>query len=72
MPYDLLTTGQVATICGVAPRTVCKWFDSGRLSGYRVPGSNDRRIPRDALEKFIREYKLPQSMLDALHNTPQK
>ena len=34
----VFTTGQVAKICKVAPRTVSKWFDSGRLKGYRIPG----------------------------------
>ena len=38
----VFTTGQVAKICKVAPRTVSKWFDSGRLRGYRIPGSQDR------------------------------
>ena len=33
----VFTTGQVAKICKVAPRTVSKWFDSGRLKGYRIP-----------------------------------
>ena len=42
---DILTTGEVAKICNVAPRTVSKWFDSGQLRGYRIPGSKDRRIP---------------------------
>ncbi|MEM6855338.1 MAG: regulator, partial [Planctomycetota bacterium] len=28
---DILTTGEVAKICNVAPRTVSKWFDSGQL-----------------------------------------
>ena len=45
----VFTTGQVAKICKVAPRTVSKWFDSGRLRGYRIPGSQDRRIPREHL-----------------------
>src|SRR5688572_17759958 len=38
---DVLTTGEVAKICNVAPRTVSKWFDSGALRGYRIPGSKD-------------------------------
>ena len=41
---EVLTTGEVAKICNVAPRTVSKWFDSGQLQGYRIPGSKDRRI----------------------------
>ncbi len=52
----VFTTGQVARICKVAPRTVSKWFDSGRLSGYRIPGSQDRRIPRDDLAKFVKDH----------------
>jgi excisionase family DNA binding protein len=48
----VFTTGQVAKICKVAPRTVSKWFDSGRLKGYRIPGSQDRRIPREYLIKI--------------------
>src|SRR5262245_55906271 len=52
----VFTTGQVAKICKVAPRTVSKWFDSGRLRGYRIPGSQDRRIPREHLIKFLREH----------------
>ena len=55
----VFTTGQVAKICKVAPRTVSKWFDSKRLKGYKVPGSSDRRIPRAELIKFMTEYGLP-------------
>lgn len=49
------TTGVVAKICLCAPRTVSKWFDSGRLRGYRIPGSQDRRIPREHLLRFLKE-----------------
>lgn len=60
----VFTTGQVAKICKVAPRTVSKWFDSGRLRGYRIPGSQDRRIPRDALIRFLKEYGMPLGELE--------
>jgi two-component system, OmpR family, response regulator RpaA len=60
----VFTTGQVAKICQVAPRTVSKWFDSGRLRGYRIPGSQDRRIPRDHLIKFLKENKMPLGRLE--------
>ena len=53
------TTGDVARICQVAPRTVSKWFDTGRLKGYRIPGSLDRRIPRDSLIEFMRSHGMP-------------
>jgi two-component system, OmpR family, response regulator RpaA len=56
---QVFTTGQVAKMLMVAPRTVSKWFDAGRLRGYRIPGSQDRRIPREALLKFLGDNGLP-------------
>jgi excisionase family DNA binding protein len=56
---DVLTTGEVAKICNVAPRTVSKWFDSGSLKGYRIPGSKDRRIPVSQLLKFMKAHGIP-------------
>jgi excisionase family DNA binding protein len=56
---DVLTTGEVAKICNVAPRTVSKWFDSGQLKGYRIPGSKDRRIPVAQLVRFMKEHGIP-------------
>jgi len=60
----VFTTGQVAKICKVAPRTVSKWFDTGRLKGYRIPGSQDRRIPREFLIKFLKEHNMPLQDLE--------
>jgi len=56
---DVLTTGEVARICNVAPRTVSKWFDSGALRGYRIPGSKDRRIPLNQLIRFMKQHNMP-------------
>lgn len=56
---DVLTTGEVAKICNVAPRTVSKWFDSGQLKGYRIPGSKDRRIPSNELYRFMKAHQIP-------------
>ncbi len=56
---DVLTTGEVAKICNVAPRTVSKWFDSGQLKGYRIPGSKDRRIPVSELLRFMKAHGIP-------------
>jgi excisionase family DNA binding protein len=53
------TTGQIATLCNVAPRTVAKWFDSGALEGWRIPGSGDRRVTRESLMRFLRRHKIP-------------
>lgn len=68
MPFfdkEVLTTGEVAKICNVAPRTVSKWFDTGRLEGYRIPGSKDRRIPVTALMQFMKDHNIP---LDGVHS----
>ena len=55
-PY---TTGQIATLLHVAPRTVTKWCDSGRLKCYRLPGSTDRRIREEDLKFFLLVNELP-------------
>lgn len=68
-PKEVLTTGEVASLCKVAPRTVSKWFDSGRLKGYRIPGSKDRRIPLDQLIRFMRAHNIP---LNGLASTTTK
>ena len=61
---DVFTTGQAARICNVAPRTVSKWFDSKRLKGYRIPGSQDRRIPKYYLIRFLKDHGMPLGNLD--------
>ena len=62
---DVLTTGEVAKLCNVAPRTVSMWFDSGQLKGYRIPGSKDRRIPLPNLMQFMKAHGIP---LDGVHS----
>ncbi len=61
---EVLTTGEVAKICHVAPRTVSKWFDTGKLRGYRIPGSRDRRIPVSQLIQFMRVHGIPLGGLE--------
>ena len=63
---EVYTTGEVAKICQVAPRTVATWVDSGQLKGFRLPGRQDRRIPRRYLLKFMTENKMPLSLVDEL------
>lgn len=62
----VFTTGQIAKICQVAPRTVSKWIDSGLLRGHRVPGGSlDRRVFRQHLMKFLVDNGLPVDALTA-------
>jgi len=66
---DLFTTGEAAEICKVSQQTIIRCFDSGRLEGFRVPGSRFRRIPRQSLVKFMRDNKIP---LDAIESGKRK
>lgn len=62
------TTGQVARMLRVAPRTISKWFDSGRLTGARLPGCNhDRRIAVASLVAFMREHGWTHEALFSPH-----
>ena len=63
MAKEVLTTGDVARSCGVTIRTVIKWFEEGRLQGYKLPGSRDRRFTRTAVERFLRENDMPLELL---------
>lgn len=60
----VFTTGEAAEICKVSQQTIIRCFDSGRLKGFRVPGSRFRRIPRDELMRFMRENNIPTEILD--------
>lgn len=62
---QVFTTGEVAQICKVSQQTVIRCFDSGRLQGFRVPGSRFRRIPRDALVAFMKGNQIPMDQLES-------
>jgi excisionase family DNA binding protein len=62
---SVYTTGEVARICKVSQQTVIRCFDSGRLRGFRVPGSRFRRIPRDSLIQFMKENDIPLGQLES-------
>ena len=61
---DAFTTGEVAKLLHVATGSVARWFDSGKLKGYRIPGSRSRRVPRASLISFCREHGLPLGDLE--------
>jgi len=62
---DLFTTGEAAGICNISQQTIIRCFDSGRLEGFRVPGSKFRKIPRQSLIKFMRENKIPLDNIES-------
>lgn len=57
------TTGQIGRLLGVAPRTVSLWIDKGQLPGYRIPGSQDRRVTEEDLVRFARQNQIPVKLL---------
>lgn len=61
---NVFTTGEVADICKVSQQTIIRNFDSGKLRGFRVPGSRFRRIPRDALIQFMKDNDIPLEQLE--------
>lgn len=74
MPFPMekqkdLTTGEAAKIAFVSFQTIISCCDSGALKHFRIPGSRDRRIPRMALYKFLKESGVPT---DALEDTTKK
>ena len=62
---NVFTTGEVAHVCKVSQQTVIRCFDSGKLKGFRVPGSRFRRIPREALVSFMKENEIPLDQLES-------
>ncbi|MBP8303680.1 MAG: response regulator [Phycisphaerae bacterium] len=62
---DLFTTGEAAEVCRVSQQTIIRCFDTGRLEGFRVPGSKFRRIPRASLLKFMKVNNIPLDNLDS-------
>lgn len=60
----IFTTGEAAAICKVSQQTIIRCFDSGRLSGFKVPGSKFRRIPRDELIRFMKTNGIPVDILE--------
>ena len=61
---ELFTTGEAADICNVSQQTIIRCFDSGRLQGFRIPGSRFRRIPRESLVKFMKDNDIPLNNFD--------
>lgn len=55
----VFSTFQAAKICHVAPVTIIRWIEAGRLESYKTPGGH-RRIREKDLVKFIEDNGLPR------------
>jgi excisionase family DNA binding protein len=51
-----LTTGAVAQAIGCSPRYAARLIDSGRLIGYRLPGSKHRRVTAESLLAYMEHH----------------
>jgi excisionase family DNA binding protein len=54
---QIIGVEEAAELCQVSVREVKRWFDAGRLSGYRV--GIVRRIPVEALQQFMESRGTP-------------
>jgi excisionase family DNA binding protein len=55
---SFLTTFEISEICEVNPTTVQNWVKEGKLKAHVTPGGH-RRIRREDLVKFMKEFGLP-------------
>lgn len=60
------TTGAAAKACGVSIQIIIRLFDTGRLKGFKVPGSKFRRIARESLLRFMLAESVPLDGLGEL------
>ena len=54
----LLRIKQAAELLGVAPLTLRRWDESGRLKAIRIGSRNDRRYVRAKLMELIKKGKI--------------
>lgn len=67
---DVYTTGDAARLLGVSQQLIIRQFDSGALDGFKIPGSNHRRIPREKLLKYTKAQGHKATKL--LETSPEK
>ena len=54
-----LTTGEIATHCGVDFRTVLRWIQKGYLKSFKLPGRGDNRVRIEDFLNFLRRNDIP-------------
>ena len=57
---DCYTSHEVSRICGVAPITVGRWIEAGKLKAFRTVGGH-RRIMKGDLQAFLDDFRIPVS-----------
>jgi excisionase family DNA binding protein len=64
MHPDVLTTGQIASICRISQQSVIRMAESGGLKFYRVPGSTHRRFMVNDVRSFMTRHEIPIEWLE--------
>ena len=54
-----LSSGEIASLCGVSPRTAIRWIEKGLIDSYRLPGGGDNRVRFDDFIKFLNQNNMP-------------
>jgi hypothetical protein len=60
-----ITTGEARLLTGIGWRTLADNFDSGKLKGFRIPGSPIRRIRITSLREWMIENHIPTDNIDS-------
>ena len=58
---DFCTVSEIAELLSVSDATVRLWINTGRLKGYKLPGSGNQsliRVLRRDLEGFLKTYEV--------------
>lgn len=53
------SSGDVAKICNVTPRTIIRWISSGKLRAFKLPGRGNNRIAEQDLLSFLHANEMP-------------
>ncbi len=56
---DYLTTGEIAKLLGVTPRTIIRYIDKGVLKSYKLPGRGNNRVEKNDFIAFCKANELP-------------
>ncbi len=53
------SSGEVAKMCDVTPRTIIRWIEAGRLKAFKLPGRGNNRIAEHDLLDFLANNAIP-------------
>ncbi len=55
---DIFTVAKASEYCGVSPKTIINWVESGYIVAYKTVGGH-RRIKKNNLEAFMKKQGIP-------------